>query len=228
MKKIFLFFTIYILCNVTILAQVDLSGNYRYETGIMLKIEKDTFRLIMPNNARNGWYTEIMAEGEIKQINSSLIELNTGENVIWDVMRSVVVTQQLVDSIDTDSIKVRFSIPNYSGKLKVSVYTDTSDIFNLEYSDKNKELNIPKDTETFFFYITPDYLHSHTPMNSFYGVIGFDPMEEYQVDNSVNFIEIKIPNLTDIFFERYHIEGDYARVVNDSIIWKGKVYKKIK
>lgn len=39
-------------------------------------------------------------------------------------------------------------------------------------------------------------------------------------------IEISIPPLTNSFFEKYYVKGEYARIVCDTIIWKGRKFKR--
>lgn len=85
MKNELLLFITYLLFTFTMSAQDNLSGHYYADSGIYLKIEDESFKLIMPDNARNGWYSEIMAEGVIKQIDNSFIELNTNQDPISEV-----------------------------------------------------------------------------------------------------------------------------------------------
>lgn len=99
--------------------------------------------------------------------------------------------------------------------------------FELNYSNDKKEINIPDNTTSISFYISPDYIIPHTPNGSFYGLVAFDSMIDYTIDNGVNCIEIEIPAINNSFFQTYYIKGDYARIKNDSIIWKGQVYKKL-
>lgn len=227
MKKLCFLF-LFFLFNIFIsFAQNNLSGYYYSESGTYLDIEDDKFKLIMPNNAINGWYSNVMAEGIIKQVSASFIELNTDKDFMIEAIKNIEINQW-VDSIFTDSIKVRFLIPYHRRKLKVSISTNNFNTFELDYSDNNKELNIPRDVKSISFYISPDYIQAHTSEGLFYGIVGFDSMIEYQVENHARLIEIKIPFLNDSFFETYRIKRDYAQIVNDSIIWKGEVYKKSK
>ena len=74
------------------------------------------------------------------------------------------------------------------------------------------------------FYIKPDLIRAHTPDGLFYGAVGFDPFQEYKVEDGNNIISIEIPAINNSFFERYHIKGDYAKVSKDTITWKGVLF----
>jgi len=136
----------------------------------------------MPNNAINGWNSEIMAEGTINKIGDSFLELNTNKNPIIEALKNLNITQtQESISIPNDSIKVKFSIPYQRGKLKILVFTNTSKIFRLNYLTTVNEINIPKDTKSISFYISSDFIKAHTTDGAFYGIVGLDSMQEYQI-----------------------------------------------
>ncbi len=87
---------------------------------------------------------------------------------------------------------------------------------------------LPNNIETMTFYIVPDYVFPHSYDGLFYGIVGFDPFREIQIEKNVNHISIEIPAINDAFFERYYLKGDYAKVSNDTITWKGDVFVKEK
>ena len=227
MKKIILFLIVYAFYIVEVSARNNLSGSYYAESGVYIEIKDKNFKLIMPNNAINGWNSEIMAEGTINKIGDSFLELNTNKNPIIEALKNLNITQtQESISIPNDSIKVKFLIPYQRGKLKILVFTNTSKIFSLNYSMTVNEINIPKDTKSISFYISPDFIKAHTTDGIFYGIVGLDSMQEYQIQKNINFIKIEIPDITNSFFETYYIRGDYARMTKDGIIWKGIIYRK--
>ena len=90
----------------------------------------------------------------------------------------------------------------------------------------DKKRSIFKDTKSISFYISPDFIKAHTTDGIFYGIVGLDSMQEYQIQKNINFIKIEIPDITNSFFETYYIRGDYARMTKDGIIWKGIIYRK--
>ena len=76
---------------------------------------------------------------------------------------------------------MKFSIPYQRGKLKILVFTNTSKIFRLNYLTTVNEINIPKDTKSISFYISSDFIKAHTTDGAFYGIVGLDSMQEYQI-----------------------------------------------
>ncbi|UKI39491.1 MAG: hypothetical protein L6V35_00815 [Alistipes putredinis] len=48
----------------------------------------------------------------------------------------------------------------------------------------------------------------------------------FWVDYNANCIEINIEGLEDGYFGNYWINGEYAKIEKDKIIWRGKVYDK--
>lgn len=227
MKKIFLLIVIYLFIGLVLSAQNNLSGIYYSESGVQLKIENERFRLIMPNNARNGWYSEIMAEGIVKQIDNSFIELNSLPIPYMEVLESMKIIEKSMDSISHDSIKVKLRIPRQIGELKISISTDLFKNYDFNYTKNNQEIKIPSNVREISIYIEPEYIIPHNPEGQFFGLLSFSFIQ-HEILQGVNFIEIELPAIDDSFFERYYIKGDYARIVKDTIIWKGDVYTKSK
>ncbi|MEI3341551.1 MAG: hypothetical protein V8R52_04690 [Coprobacter fastidiosus] len=60
MKRIILFLIVYASCIVEVSARIYLSGRYYAESGVYIEIKDKNFKLIMPNNAINGWNSERM------------------------------------------------------------------------------------------------------------------------------------------------------------------------
>ena len=110
----------------------------------------------------------------------------------------------------------------------------------IEYHAKNKieEIIYPTDsivwiskkTDYFSYFIKPaDTLPKmHDPIGLFYGVREF-PNFGSDINDNIRFftnaIDIEVP-LDDSYFERYYIEGEYVRVHNDTISWKGRSFVK--
>lgn len=215
-----------LFCNLILSAQNSLSGNYYSRAGICLRIEQDSFKLIMPNAARNGYYSEIMAEGKIKVINESFIELNSTIIPYMKALESINITEK-EDSALNDSIEIKFSIPYQREILKIMVFTDTFKTFELNYSKNSRSLKIPNDVNAITLSIRPEYIMPHNPEGLFYGILEFNSME-YPIKKNSNLIEISIPAIDDSFFEKYYVKGDYAKVSKNAITWKGEGFKKNK
>lgn len=85
-----------------------------------------------------------------------------------------------MDSTINDSIKVSFLIPYQRGNLKINVHTNTFKTFDLIYSKSSRELMLPNNVKSITFYIVPEHIIPHTSDGLFYGIVGFDPFQEYQ------------------------------------------------
>lgn len=73
---------------------MDLDGNYYNESGYCLQIKKDSFKLIVRETSPLTRSSEIWAEGTIRQIDESFIELNS-RNSPWEkVQREIEVIQK--------------------------------------------------------------------------------------------------------------------------------------
>jgi hypothetical protein len=62
---------------------------------------------------------------------------------------------------------------------------------------------------------------------NYYGIVAFGYFSDYFMRNSnSNYLYIFIPELTNTFFQRYFIKGEYARIKNGILWWRGKYYEK--
>lgn len=130
------------------------------------------------------------------------------------------------DPFLSDSIQVSFSLPHYKGNLHITVYTNSLEAYKLDYTEKHKELMLPSHVKSFTFYIEPDHIMPHTNDGLFYGILGFLPFQDYTIGEGNNCISIVIPAITNSFFERYYIKGEYVKVSKGSITWKGQRFVK--
>lgn len=92
MKKILILLLI-VMCSNIIYSQESIDGNY-YCTGQVLIIENNRFKLIMPNHFRNGSYSEVMAEGTIKYVDHSFLELNSDKIPYIEAIKSTKIDQK--------------------------------------------------------------------------------------------------------------------------------------
>ncbi|MDR2954998.1 MAG: hypothetical protein LBV43_07950 [Prevotella sp.] len=225
MRKNLFLIILMVFSELLIAQRKDLSGNYYNESEFCFQIEKDTFRFIVEDNSPRSRASDIWASGIIKRIDDSFIELNTINTPLEKVHKSMNIIQKK-EGIG-DSLKIKFVLPYTYTKLRMGIYTDEYNIYEFIYSEKNKEIIIPM-AKSVAFTIMPEYLVSHTSEGSFYGIVAFDPLLEYEIDAGMDCIEFEIPAIDNSFFETYYIKGDYARIMNGNIIWKGEVYKKQK
>jgi hypothetical protein len=226
MKKIIIFLLLLCLAiHASFGQRRDISGIYG-RLGEYIKIEEDRFYLIIPQSQFGHilWFTDTLAIGTFEWVDDNLIEINSTppHNIVRQKGLNVV---QSWDSTVTDNIKVLFSIP-YRRSLEISVIADDFKAFELTYSKNNRDVMLPNNTEMITFSIVPKHVRSHTNDGLFYGIVEFNSFQEIQIRENVNHILIEIPAMNDSFFERYYIKGDYARISDDTIIWKGEVFRR--
>lgn len=227
-----------ILCNFTVFAQKNLDGIYYSSDESYIKIEKDSFWLIIPD--MNIWHTEIMAKGTIKPVGKSFIEINT-EDPHRDILTNMKIVQT-IDSIVKDSIEVEFHIPLFDSEVIINLFTsfceedspkyyhaDMHKTFSISYSSCNQRIILPANVVTIRgFSIKPKNIIVHNLEGYFYGINYYYYRKAFYLQKDVNHIDIYLPTMDDAFFEKYYIIGDYAQIKGDCIIWKGTEYRKSK
>jgi len=224
MKKIILLFSLSICYTFTLAQNKAIAGNYFSESGYCLQLKEDSFKLIVRQSTPLMRSSEVWAEGLFTRVNKSFLEFNSYETPAIKVARSMKITQRNVES-KNDSIKLKILIPYNMTDLRIEIYTEDINLHEFIYSESNNEMLIPQ-TKNLSFYITPLHLIPHTADGSFYGIIGFDPLCEFEIKENMNYIEFDLPAINNSFFEQYYIEKDYVRIIGNEIIWKGEVFKK--
>lgn len=200
----------------------DISGTYFSKFGEKIEITNNELVYIIPQEHLPTWDNDTLARCTFVWVDDNFIEISSVSPVALG--REGLSVSQYQDPTLSDSIKVYFSLPNYTRGLNITVYTNTFKRFYLNYSATHKELALPSDVKSITFYIKPDLIRAHTPDGLFYGAVGFDPFQEYKVEDGNNSISIEIPAINYSFFEMYHIKGDYAKVSKDTITWKGELF----
>lgn len=229
MKKIIVFVSI-LFSVVKIEAQGNIYGVYNNETDSLCKIEisKDRFYYI---ESLPIWANDTLAECMWRRVSEQFIEIkypypserykileNTEKIQSWDTTRFM-----------KKRIKFRFSIPYVVKPIRISVFNSENhnDSVEFVYSESQNEVIFPNRMEKFDLAITQDGFNMplHDKMGLFYGVGAYWDFENEIVPDA-NLINIHIP-LDDSFFEKYYIlKGEFVRVNNDTITWKGRNFIK--
>ena len=66
----------------------------------------------------------------------------------------------------------------------------------------------------------------HASGGLFYGIVRY-VSDEIDFEEGKNTVIVSLPAMNCSFFERYNVRGDYARIIGDTIIWKGSSFKKM-
>lgn len=225
MKKIFTLFLFLSLIPILSFGQKSISGIYYNQSGMCIKVEQDNLYFIIPQSHSPIFANDTLATCTYRWIDDQFVELNSPPPYVLG--REGLKVVQSFDSAIKDSIKIAFAIPYKRWNLKIVIYTDTFKVFDLDYSESSKELMLPSNIKTISFEIVPENILRVNDALS-YGMVGFNSMQEYHIDQNVNHVEIEIPTIDDAFFEKYYVKGEYARVLKNTITWKGEIFKKEK
>lgn len=209
-----------------------LDGRY-YEKNIhfeYLTINGEQFNFIR-DWGRGIWREDTLAICNFKWVDKSLIEVNSIKDPSMEASKSMIIFQTKDSTINNDSIMVIFKIPTQE-ELVIHLSSDTSAFsfirdykYKLEYNQSKKVLFINKNSVKISFSIRPKDVIPSTLDGYFYSILEF-LQPDVKINDNINKIIIEIPAINDEFFERYYIKGEYARVINDKIIWRGVTYKK--
>jgi hypothetical protein len=223
--KAFFLLGFYMCFSIFTLSPQKISGIYTNEAGIQIKIEGNTFIYIIPQSHSPIYTNDTIAKCTFNIIDDQFIEINSIDDYS-SILKSMRFIQNKIDKIN-DSILIKFIIPYNRTKLKIKVYDDYPKLYELEYSERKQAISISNKSKQIAFYIRPESLLDVDFDGQYFGRVSFTSLE-YVIDKNVNYIEIEIPAIDNSFFEKYYIKGEYVRIVNDTIIWKGEVFTKVK
>jgi hypothetical protein len=212
-------------------AQEDISGIYQAKYSNKVKIENDKFYYFCPDYRTIGGSDRMdtLADCYYKRVNDEFIELNSSRTT-EDIIFSMKIAQDSIVNIPADSILVKFKIPYQTRDLRIRISSRTSSFFWKEfiYSSKNQTIMIPKESTAFDFSIEPKRLAIRELDGQYYGRANFYSLLKYKIEKNINSIEIEIPMMNNSFFETYFVKGEYARIVGDTLTWKGDKFVKKK
>ena len=220
-----------ILQNIVHAQTSNIDGTYEWDMTEYLIITKDSFKLYLYRTypliyGLNRGDT-ILAEGKVQYESDNFIKL-TSKDYEWEAGKNVTVIES-VDSCLNDSIRFQFIFP-FEGKYKIILYLGKD--FKKKYELKNRnEFIIPmyKDSVlTFSFTILNqdpiEYLY-----RNYLKTVVFRSFQNTAKNNNSNFFEISIPDLTNSYFNRFLIKGEYIRVGKEKYIlfWNNEQYWKL-
>jgi hypothetical protein len=228
---IFILFLYLLSCQ----AQNRADGTYSWDMCEFLKISKDSFVLYLyqtyPLFYGLNKNDTILSEGTVDYDDYNVLRL-TSKNYERDTEKSMTMIETR-DTCIQDSLKFHFIFP-FEGHFKLILYLNKEN----EYSHDNeyefydcKSVIVPNQIEgriKFSFTILnqtpPDYLfRNYKKLGQFRGY----PKIKDAVSNS---FEIHIPDLTNSYFNRRIISGEYAKIAvrqSKCILLDGEKYSKI-
>ena len=220
---------IFIFCFcITLFGQKDISGTYYNEYGVSIRIDNNKFTYIFPQTHSPIYSSDTLAECTIERVDNNFIEINSISPLL-SLLNGLEMNQKYDKTIN-DSIKVVFKIPYNLNSLTISIATDLAfqKLFEFDYSKSHNSIMLPKTTTFFLIGFTPQLssIRTHYSDGLSYGIVKIEPLLSCTVEDGKNIIAIDIPTLVDSFFEKYYIKGEYARISNKMIKWRGELYIK--
>lgn len=229
MRKLILLF-LCTLGTVCVLAQRERGlylggrGGYFY-----FEIDKNRFRLT-DSTIGSVKFDRLMAEGGVNWISPDLIELNSDAR-FYDAVYENSFSEQVRDStIGKDSLLVRLVYPCKMIDLHVECFVEFENGSRKMFVVGSDSIvarlggQIPKNV-LFVFWMRDVCGQEMT--GQYLGLVEYDS-PYYTIRSGANSITVHIPDLTEGYFERYYFKGEYARVLNNKLIWRGETYKRVK
>jgi hypothetical protein len=207
-----------------------MNGTYAWDLTEFLTISEDSFKLYLyptyPLLYGLNWGDTILAEGKIHYESDNFIKL-TSKDYDWEAKKNMTVNES-VNSCLNDSIRFNFIFP-FNGKYKILLYLGSDSKKEVEYEfDDKKEFIFPvrQDSLLTFSFSIWNQTPTKFPYHNYLKTIRFSSFRHTAKNSNSNSFEISIPDLTNSYFNRYLIEGDYIRVdkERDVLFWHNEKY----
>ena len=238
-------FILFVFLPLYCFSQSDsIDGVYAGSDKKTIIIENNRFKILSDGynieRDKNGSIIEfedsIVAFGEIKILSDNFIEMNS-DNYHKIVGESIII-QEYQDTTIKDSLLIQFSFP-LSLEYKIEVYTGLAikGTFVYELTKNQSEIAIPleeladiapcMDFRILKANISPKTF-AELKTGSYHRLIAFNYVDDYYTikNDNTNRISISIPELTNHFFQYYFIKGEYARIDEYGLWWRGNYYEK--
>lgn len=201
--------------------QEDIEGLYHDEFSInKLIIHGDTLSLVYPFLPQDWQFLDTTAHCKLTHCEDSFYEVNSME---WRLKKTVSYsyTQSCQDSIIVKLVSHAYFM-EYD--IKVSV-CETS--YEFRMANGHGECIIPLNSAPKEVYITVRPPHLWLNCDLFDNLCRSALRESFFVDLSPlnelqNTVTIDLTNLDDKYFQRHLVEGEYLRIVSDTIFWRGR------
>ena len=187
-----------------------------------IKIDKNAFIYILDQGDAPIYFTDTLAICKYKVVDKQFLEINS-EPSIHNLAKGLVVNQEY-DPLNTKTV-FRFFFPSQSKyHFRFRYYNKDYDVIVRSGETVLAEANLVGKLPSII---------SIEPAESFRDIYSttfnyYDVELHIERKPRTNVIEYHIPSLDDSFFERYVIEGEYVRFLNDKLIWRGMEFIRVK
>jgi len=224
------------MCLLQNIAQAQLSkinGTYAWDLTEFITITDDSFKLYLyptdPIIYGLNMRDTILAEGKVQYESDNFIKL-TSKDYKSDAKKNMVITDS-IDSYLTDSISFNFIFP-FDGMFKIIFYIGDISKTKCKYEFKNrKKVLLPacRDSILTFSFIILNQTAVEYPYRNYLKNVRFSSFQNTARNINSNSFVISIPDLTNSYFNRFLINGEYIKVNKEKgiLFWNNEQYQKI-
>lgn len=215
-----------IMSTLSVIAQLPFLGTYISKTGFVFEIKERTAIITYPAHHYPARLNDTVAVCKVFQESPSFLRIDS-LSPEEDVFHCMTVEEDIKTSIARDSVVVMFSFPVNYRKLRILLREDNvinSDL-SFVYPDQ-RQICLPKEKH---------YLFGVEPCDPFdlFSIYNLHPITELwevfpikRKNKDSNFLTISIPCINDGFFEKVWITGDYVKISEKELVWRGIVFQK--
>ena len=215
----------------------NLSGVYYDNTGRRLELFNDKFLFVAHPDSSWQWYDTIYAEATYSREDEQFIQLHA-ESPYAKIERTIEYSS-MIDESKPDSIDFYLNLPNIGklklkGKIRAIADFSHTDYYciNFDYSPGDTiQTKLPPGKQILKIELYLAEPITPIPPDSVEN-IHFGPCNIYLIfiipeDNTSQY-SVTIPGLNPSYFGRYSVNGEYVRIKQDTLIWRGRTFVKSK
>jgi hypothetical protein len=219
------------LPNIVHAQKGKINGTYQWDLTEFLMISEDSFKLSL-DPIRAIFYglnqkDTVLSEGKVEYEADNLIKL-ISKDYEWETKKKMTITES-VDSCLNDSIRFAFVFP-FDGKYNITMFLgniDKAEGYVYE-NTKNIVTLAPQDGILTFSFTILNQTPIKFSYRNYLRTIQFRSFQNAVQNSNSNSFEISIPDLTNSYFNRYLINGEYMRMNKERnvIFWHNEQYWK--
>lgn len=165
----------------------------------------------------------IAGQGNVTYFQDGFIKLQSDKDS--SIYKNTTIEESF-DSGIKDSIRIRFIFP-FKGKFRIYASSGSYPYMTAE----GNCITIPREKDVLaplIFEIHNLSLKYNGYYGEYFGRIAFSYFPWYEFKNkNTNSLLITIPDLTNSYYARYFIDGEYVKVDKNILFWRNRAYKKI-
>ena len=212
------------LCTYICCAQAR--GSYYSEKGFVFTIEDSLAVLRFPEEHLPTRYTDTVAVCRITPENDSFIRIDSKSpyDTVSDCLQ---IEESVSKTCSPDSLYISFWFPVEYTSLRIDIvdYLTFDTVAVIEYPEK-KSIVLPR-SDNLIFGIEPISVSGDLSIFNLYNVFGLlpaFPISYKAKSDSTNIFIISVPCINEGFFEQIWIQGEYVKLVEDGLVWRGMVF----